>query len=634
MLIYATVNSRGVPLKRRLFFILLLIGSLALAVILADAQSEDSPTPTPNSNYVLDDGIFVRSGPGIDYDPIGSFRPGSRLLPLNRNPDGDWVMIAFGRGFGWVQRELVNWIVNIDALPILFEDNLTPSPIPNLPTPPLFFPTATQEGNFVVVNAQSAYLRAGPGRGYLRIGHLLPDDTVVPVGRDENTDWVMIRFEDGFGWIQRTLVYWVDDLESLPVLSPDDLTPTLTYTPSSTPSPTDTPTNTATSTDTATPTLTYTPVPTATDTPTPTLTDTPLPTVTDTPIPTLTDTPVPTETNTPIPTSTYTAVPTETDTPIPAVTDTPVPTATDTSVPTLTETSVPTATDTSIPTLTDTLVPTATHTPIPTLTYTPVPTETDTPSHTPTQTATLTPTLTPTDTPTETNTATETEIAAIEVPTDTSVPPTNTPIPVDTSTDTPLPPTETAMPPSETPETEPTATVVEVVAVATDIPPATPVPHETDTPDSPDDGGVGFPVEALVGAIGVLIVMVYIVFYMRGVRAIDRYADGFVIERCPVCLRGKLVLETKQERRLGIPVARRTVRCNECRSVLREMGLRRWRYAVDPIENPRMYERFNKREVTDEELDSIRNRPVRPPHYYEPRPPVNPPEFVDDEDDH
>jgi hypothetical protein len=75
------------------------------------------------------------------------------------------------------------------------------------------------------------------------------------------------------------------------------------------------------------------------------------------------------------------------------------------------------------------------------------------------------------------------------------------------------------------------------------------------------------------------------------------------------------MVETKQDRLLGIPRPRRTVRCTECRSVLREVGNRRWRYAVDPMENPALYKHYNGREIDDATLVEI-----------------EPPSFTDEED--
>jgi hypothetical protein len=144
--------------------------------------------------------------------------------------------------------------------------------------------------------------------------------------------------------------------------------------------------------------------------------------------------------------------------------------------------------------------------------------------------------------------------------------------------------------------------------------------------------GARFPVEAIVAGIIVLLVLGYAAVYLRAVAAMDRYKSGFVVEQCPVCHRGHLTIESRSERLLGIPRPRRIVRCSVCRSVLRETGYRRWRYAVDPIENSALYERYNGREIDEETLKALANQPPTSDVPVRPKPPVTPPSFIDDEE--
>jgi hypothetical protein len=110
------------------------------------------------------------------------------------------------------------------------------------------------------------------------------------------------------------------------------------------------------------------------------------------------------------------------------------------------------------------------------------------------------------------------------------------------------------------------------------------------------------PYEAIVAAVVIAALLLYALLYGLGLNATQRYQAGFVVKVCPVCGRGQLSAETRTERFLGIPIARYTVRCNVCRSVLRETRRGRWRYAVDPLENPALYERWNGREITEADL--------------------------------
>ncbi|MFP4322265.1 MAG: hypothetical protein ACLFTK_07420, partial [Anaerolineales bacterium] len=205
----------------------------------------------------------------------------------------------------------------------------------------------------------------------------------------------------------------------------------------------------------------------------------------------------------------------------------------------------------------------------PTATQTPTPTTTDLPSDTPspsssptasyTPTHTVTPTVTATATPTETATATLT--------------PTPTATPTQTATATP---TQTATP-------------IQVISA----PPA-------DTPS------VTVPSPWLgLGALSVLVFGVYLSVYAVNAAALERYAPGFVIRHCPVCQAGQLELDERPYRVLGIPRIRRTVRCDNCRSVLREVGRRRWRYAIDRYASPELFEAYNGHILTEADLAAL-----------------------------
>jgi hypothetical protein len=147
-----------------------------------------------------------------------------------------------------------------------------------------------------------------------------------------------------------------------------------------------------------------------------------------------------------------------------------------------------------------------------------------------------------------------------------------------------------------------------------------------------DETGARLPIEALVGAGLLMLVLSYTALYAHGLAQGNRYAKGFVFATCPICQRGEPLLEARQERWFGVPHTRWIARCTECRSVLRETGSRRWRYAVDPLENPFLFERFNGREVDDDMLRELARRAPEFSASHPPRP-VTPPAFVDDEDE-
>ncbi len=317
-------------------------------------------------------------------------------------------------------------------------------------------------------------------------------------------------------------------------------------------------------------------------TPTYTLTSTYEPS--NTPSPTVTPTPSATATNT------LTATSTDTLTATVTATATTTPTATFTRFPTLTETATATATLTLTlsATPTSTQLPTATNTSTETSTATVTLFETlaaalqvtETVASTATSTFTVTPTLTATasDTPTLTATSTLTATTTASVTSTLTATPTLTA----TASDTPTP--------SASPSITPTL-----------VPPMA----ESIRPDEGDSGGSLSPVLLVIGMLGVTLIGIYMVLYATRSAALDRYQDGFVIEQCPVCYAGTLQLQERVYRSFGIPRVRRTVLCDNCRSVLREVGAYRWRYAVDPSANGPLYQSLNNRVIHENQLQDI-----------------------------
>ncbi len=493
--------------------------SLAVAVLLSmrtllwtPAHAQSDPTSTPNVNWVRQPlGVNVRSGPGLQYGPIGALAVGTWVQPLARDPSDEWVLIAYLDTQGWVRADGVSWRLDTAALPVM--DRPSPTAIPR----PLYYntpggPTYTPNANWVNVGAVVAFVRSGPGRGYLSLGQLATGDVVDPVAHDAALDWVLVRYGDGYGWVRYDLVAWATDVAPLPVVDVPNLTPsftpvpilptaTRTYTPSATPTASDT----ATVTPTVTPSATFT--------------------------------------------LTLTASATSTATATPSATWTATPSATNSETPSATPTATFTASATFTPTLTASPQPTETHSPTPS----PSVTATDVPS----ATASALPSLT--------------------------APPSVTPTALPSATLTPSP--------SATPQ---------AVAALSTAPPAEGAAPATTPPDAAQST---FPVPYwVVGGLVSLLALLYAGVYMQQWARLARYREGFVIAVCPVCGQGHLHMEERRYRLLGIPRVRRVVRCDVCRSVLREVGEHRWRYAVDGAENPTLYETLNGRVLSEAEL--------------------------------
>lgn len=68
-------------------------------------------------------------------------------------------------------------------------------------------------------------LRNGAGIAYDVVGQLAAGEEVLADGRNEQGDWLRVRFSDGVGWVFAPLVDWDGDLMALEVLLPSDVSP-------------------------------------------------------------------------------------------------------------------------------------------------------------------------------------------------------------------------------------------------------------------------------------------------------------------------------------------------------------------------------------------------------------------------
>lgn len=185
--------------------------------------------------------------------------------------------------------------------------------------------------------------------------------------------------------------------------------------------------------------------------------------------------------------------------------------------------------------------------------------------------------------------------------------PSLTPTPLETATLTPTPftptPTNTREPlaastrsaaliptPGAAPSIEPETLVVAEVMVA---------PEATATSEPPS------PVVFLGGGAFALAV-IYAGMSAQGQKAMNRYQNGFVVDRCPVCRDAGLKIECKAKKTMGITrQVRHTVRCTACNSTLREIDTGKWKYHVNEGCNPAFYRKYHNHVIDDVTLKSL-----------------------------
>jgi uncharacterized protein YraI len=107
------------------------------------------------------DQINVRSGPGVDYELIGTLLAGQQVPALGRSPGGEWVQITFPSGpggIGWVYAYLVtvNGSLPVVELPPTPTPKVTPTIDPTLAAqfivnpPPTRLPTFTPPAPLII----------------------------------------------------------------------------------------------------------------------------------------------------------------------------------------------------------------------------------------------------------------------------------------------------------------------------------------------------------------------------------------------------------------------------------------------------------------------------------------------------
>lgn len=185
----------------------------------------------------------VRSGPGLDYEVVGTIVRGTRYEALGRHEIVPWLLIEYPfapSGVAWVYADLVTASVPTSNLPIV--NTQTVQAIPTQAVTP----TATLVVQSTVATPDSAAdvyaepmaevnVRFGPGVDYPRIARIYPGTRYPVVSRHALFPWLLIELPeapDGTGWIFADVVQITGNVNSLPVITATEVGwPTLTPTP-------------------------------------------------------------------------------------------------------------------------------------------------------------------------------------------------------------------------------------------------------------------------------------------------------------------------------------------------------------------------------------------------------------------
>ena len=165
-------------------------------------DASGAPVTELSASGVVNAGTLnVRSGPGVNYEIIGSVVGGELLPILGRSSDGLWYNVQTVFGEGWVSARYL----------------ITRNEFGNAPVTEDTVDETTYVGPVAIVNAGALNIRSGPGAGYTILGRTVGGEQFVILARDAAFLWVQIDTEFGAGWVNRNYVLIRGDVSGLPI---------------------------------------------------------------------------------------------------------------------------------------------------------------------------------------------------------------------------------------------------------------------------------------------------------------------------------------------------------------------------------------------------------------------------------
>ncbi len=157
----------------------------------ASATQREHPTSTVQttiSGIVTANHLNLRSGPGPEYDDLGTLNNGALVVLVGRNANGTWGQLNSSE---WINAQYVSINGSIDILPITFHE----------------VGSWGSAGMFIGVRGRAddvLRIRGGPGVNYVQLSN--PDTikagTIMDiVGRSADGNWYQINVDRRSGWV-------------------------------------------------------------------------------------------------------------------------------------------------------------------------------------------------------------------------------------------------------------------------------------------------------------------------------------------------------------------------------------------------------------------------------------------------
>ncbi len=191
------------------------VGTLPVVEALEDrVDASNLASPTPTVAHRSDDvyistfrRVNVRSGPGMEYQRIGTLDPGNSADITGRTDDNEWLQIDFDGQQGWI----AYFVVTVTG-------SLGDVAVAGVPTSAMTrVPPEVQ-----VVTRYNVNLRAEPVIGSPIID-VIPFDTTLTTDARANNDgtWLRVSYNGGEqGWLLSRLVNINGSLGTLPIIQP------------------------------------------------------------------------------------------------------------------------------------------------------------------------------------------------------------------------------------------------------------------------------------------------------------------------------------------------------------------------------------------------------------------------------
>lgn len=159
-------------------------GAASAAPAVADVVAEPETTlAAVDANAGITDDLNLRSGPGAEFDSLGTVPRDSRLTVTGPAESG-YYPVTYGEQTGWVAAEFVSLDTEPAAEPQVVESAQT-----------VAAPQATEGTALAPLN-----LRAGPGRDSAVL-LTMPEGSVVPVSGEANNGYLSVTYDGTTGWV-------------------------------------------------------------------------------------------------------------------------------------------------------------------------------------------------------------------------------------------------------------------------------------------------------------------------------------------------------------------------------------------------------------------------------------------------